>query len=138
MNKEKLLQCGLIALISLFSFQSHAVTPFTVTCGDGKKIEVSDSKYNPSGIALACLSAGHEPPLPSKTKPQREKSLSVKETDKPYKVFRTQQLKQIVAKNSGGNVADIDHSDIILMLQGCTCIGSSCVAYRCPVDVDIP
>lgn len=31
--------------------------------------------------------------------------------------------------------ASVDHSDILLMLQGCTCISPNCVAYLCPVDV---
>ena len=29
----------------------------------------------------------------------------------------------------------VDHSDILLMLQGCTCISPNCVAYLCPLDV---
>jgi len=32
----------------------------------------------------------------------------------------------------------VDHSDILLMLQGCTCISPHCVAYLCPADVDVP
>ncbi|HEX5637208.1 MAG TPA: hypothetical protein VFY78_08990 [Gammaproteobacteria bacterium] len=137
MNKKYILQC-LVVMLSAFSMQSYAVKPFTVTCGDGEKIEVADSAYNPAAIASACLTAGHQPPLPSQGTPQRNATLSVKKADAPYKTFKTDYLKTLVAKDSGRNAADVDHSDIILMLQGCHCISPSCVAYSCPADVDKP
>lgn len=124
-------------LLAAFSMQSHAVKPYTVTCGDGEKIEVADSEYNPSMIALACLSAGHQAPLPAHKPPQRKSVLSLKKTG-PTKVFKAQYLKGLIAKNTGRTPSSVDHSDIILMLQGCKCISPHCVAYSCPNDVDIP
>lgn len=138
MKQKRLLQCTLMMFTVFFSLQSYAVKPFTVTCGDGEKIDVPDSAYNPASIALACLSAGHEPPRPYEKKPERKKSLKIKKTTGESKIFKARQLKQFVAANSGQQAANVDHSDIILMLQGCQCISPSCVAYQCPADVDIP
>ncbi len=137
MNKKVSIQCVLVMLMS-FSFQAHAVKPFTVTCGDGKKIEVTDSGYTPSAIAFACLSAGHKPPQASRERSLHKESFGADNSRGAQKVFRAQELRQIVAKKSGRHAGSVDHSDIILMLQGCSCISPSCVAYLCPVDVDIP
>lgn len=125
-------------MLSAFSAPSFAVKPFTVSCGDGEKIEVADSAFNPAAIGAACLAAGHQPPIPSQGTPHRKTVFGVKKTAVPYKTFKTQYLKTLVARNSGRNAAEVDHSDIILMLQGCHCISPSCVAYSCPADVDEP
>jgi len=134
-NRQRLI---FLLLVSFLSAQSYAFKPFTVTCGDGKKIDIADSKYSPSGIANACLAAGHKPPLPSTANTQDKISTPQEKMIKKNKTFRASELKRAIARNTGGNSADVDHSDIILMLQGCHCISPSCVAYSCPVDVDIP
>ena len=127
-----------IIAISFLSTQAYAVKPFTVTCGDGTKIEVADSEYSPNGIARACFTAGHEPPKKSTPRKIKKMDLTSEKASKSTKIFRSNELKKAIAKSTGASPADVDHTDIILMLQGCECISPSCVAYLCPIDVDIP
>ena len=138
MKKTLWFQCGIVMLFMFFTSQVYAFEYFAVICGDGEKIEIVDSEYNPSGIALACLTSGHPPPQPARVKPEFTEGYSLYKAGIPYKRFEAKYLKEVIAKGSGKATPDVDHSDILLMLQGCECLSPSCVAYLCPVDVDIP
>lgn len=138
MIRTSVLSCMIFGVLGAFSLPSHAVKPFVATCGDGARVKVADSKY-PYGIAEACLRAGHQPP--SKTRPTARSGVPAEFKNRAsadLKVFRKGELQRMVAKSTGAKPASVDHSDIILMLQGCECISPSCVAYSCPADVDIP
>lgn len=131
MKKLIIISTLLTVAISTFSVQSNAVQFHTIDCGNGKNIKVTDSEYNPATNALLCLKAA-----------QKESNANNKR--KPVFAHanqRTNTMKQefLRAGSSTSNSSStVDHSDIILMLQGCECISPSCVAYTCPVDTKVP
>lgn len=121
---------------ALFAFATahfaYAVQPIQVTCGDGDRIEVPDS--SPHSATRACLIAGH--PAPNKVVTSA-KSLQTAPAGKRKIVRINRPPKQLASPHQQAS-GPVDHSDFILMAQGCHCISPNCVAYSCPADVDVP
>lgn len=72
MKNLLLIRSSFIIALGITSLQTHAVKPFVITCGDGKNIEVADSRYSPNKANNLCLRAGH--PAPKQVKPVKKLS----------------------------------------------------------------
>ena len=74
MKISLLIRSTFIIALGITSLQTYAIKPFVITCGDGKTIEVADSRYSPNKGTTLCLRAGH--PAPKQFKPAKNLSVS--------------------------------------------------------------
>jgi hypothetical protein len=72
MKNLSLIRSSFIIALGITSLQTHAVKPFVITCGDGKTIEVADSRHSPNKANNLCLRAGH--PAHKQVKPVKKLS----------------------------------------------------------------